>query len=62
MKQSLFKRYFYFDGERYEIAAIRNSKDLADKFAESLRLKGYKARVQQYSPGVSKWGIYKRRK
>ena len=61
IKQNLFKRYFDFDGKRYEIHAIRNTGARADRIAESLRARGYLARVVQYSRGVSKWAVYKRR-
>jgi hypothetical protein len=59
IKQNLFKRYFDFDGKRYEIHAIRRSKPEAEKIAESLRKRGeYKARMINFG---DRWAIYKRR-
>ena len=63
IRQSIFKRYFNFDGKRFEIHAIRNTETRTRKLAESLRKRGFQARVIQYSPGsgVQKWAVYKRR-
>ncbi len=60
IKQNLFKRYFEFDGKRYEIHAIRRSKAAAEKIAESLRKRGFNARVHDYGFGQPPWAIYKR--
>ena len=61
IKQNLFKRYFNFDGKRFEIRAIRNNEDRARKLAEGLKHKGLQVRIIQYSCGVPKWAIYVRR-
>ncbi len=61
IKQSIFKRYFEFDGKRYEIHAIRQKKANAEKIAESLRKKGFNARVKDYAFGQPPWAVYKRR-
>jgi hypothetical protein len=59
IKQGLFKRYFDWAGKRYEIHAIRNTRLGIEKIAESLRKRGFLAKIVPYSPSVDKWAIYK---
>jgi hypothetical protein len=61
MKQDKMKAYWEFDGKRYAIHAIRNSKSAAESIADSLRKRGFLARILQYSEGVNIWGVYARR-
>jgi len=61
VKQGLFQHYFVFDGERYTIHLIRNSQSGAARIAKSLASRGISAKILQYSPGIAKWAIYKRK-
>lgn len=63
MKQHIFKRYFEFDGKRYEVHLIRHSRAAAEKIAESLRKRGFLARVSAYAniESVRLFAIYKRK-
>jgi hypothetical protein len=61
IKQDVFKHYFEFDGKRYTISVIRNNKEAAEEIAGNLRRQGFLARVLQYSGGVQKYAVYKRK-
>jgi hypothetical protein len=61
MNQKLFKKYMTYDGKRYEIAAIRNSKLIAEQIALNLREKGWLVRLESYGGLNFKWAVYKRK-
>ncbi len=65
IQQRIFKRYLTFDGKRYEIHAIRHTKANANKIADSLRRRGFNARIVSFDAlsGGEKppFGIYARK-
>lgn len=56
-----FKRYMTYDDKRYELSSIRYDRKAAEIIAESLRSKGYNARIEDYMHAGIKFGVYKRK-